>query len=51
MKYRMKTARSEDGAKEEFDSDFGKGILKKLGVEGDYEGIGHCAIGYAAEEP
>ena len=36
-------------AKEEFDSDFGKSILKKLGIEGDYEGIGHCAIGYAAE--
>ena len=36
-------------AKEEFASDFGKSILKKLGVEGDYEGIGHCALGYAAE--
>ena len=36
-------------AKEEFDSDFGKNILKKLGVDGEYEGIGHCAIGYAAE--
>jgi nitroreductase len=36
-------------AKEEFESDFGKNILKKLGVDGDYEGIGHCAIGYAAE--
>lgn len=36
-------------AKEEFDSDFGKNILKKQGIEGDYEGIGHCAIGYAAE--
>ena len=36
-------------AKEEFESDFGKGILQKLGVEGDYEGIGHCALGYAAE--
>ena len=35
-------------AKEEFDSDFGKGILAKLGIEGDYEGIGHCALGYAA---
>ena len=34
-------------AKEEFDSDFGKNILKKLGIEGDYEGIGHCALGYA----
>ena len=36
-------------AKEEFDSEFGKMILKKLGIEGDYEGIGHCALGYAAE--
>lgn len=36
-------------AKDEFESDFGKNILKKLGVEGDYEGIGHCALGYAAE--
>lgn len=34
-------------AKEEFESDFGKDILKSLGVEGDYEGIGHCALGYA----
>ncbi|MBO4473312.1 MAG: nitroreductase [Clostridiales bacterium] len=36
-------------AKEEFESDFGKALLKKLGIEGDYEGIGHCALGYAAE--
>ena len=36
-------------AKEEFDSEFGKNILKKLGIEGDYEGIGHCALGYAKE--
>ena len=36
-------------AKEEFESDFGKNLLKKLGIEGNYEGIGHCAIGYAAE--
>ena len=35
-------------AKEEFESDFGKNLLKKLGIEGDYEGIGHCALGYAA---
>ncbi len=34
-------------AKEEFESDFGKSILKKLGIEGDFEGIGHCALGYA----
>ncbi|MCR5835024.1 MAG: nitroreductase [Lachnospiraceae bacterium] len=38
-------------AKEEFDSEFGKNLLKKLGVEGDFEGIGHCALGYAAEPP
>ena len=36
-------------AKEEFESDFGKEILKKLGIEGEDEGIGHCALGYAAE--
>lgn len=36
-------------AKEEFDSEFGKDILKKLGIEGNFEGIGHCALGYAAE--
>ena len=38
-------------AKEEFDSEFGKKILADLGIKGDYEGIGHCALGYAAEEP
>lgn len=37
-------------AKEEFESDFGKQILKDLGIDGDYEGIGHCALGYAMEE-
>ncbi len=36
-------------AKEEFESDFGKNILKELGIEGDYEGIGHCALGYRNE--
>lgn len=36
-------------AKEEFESDFGKKILADLGIEGDYEGIGHCALGYAAD--
>jgi len=38
-------------AKEEFESEEGKAILKELGIEGDYEGIGHCAIGYPASEP
>ena len=37
-------------AKEEFESEFGKNILAKLGVHGEYEGIGHCALGYAAEQ-
>ena len=35
-------------AKEEFESEEGKKILKTLGIEGDYEGIGHCVLGYAA---
>ncbi len=34
-------------AKEEFESPEGKKILQELGITGDYEGIGHCAIGYA----
>ena len=36
-------------AKEEFESDFGKDILAKLGITEEYEGIGHCALGYVAE--
>ena len=35
-------------AKEEFESEEGKAILKDLGIEGDYEGIGHLVLGYAA---
>ena len=35
-------------AKEEFDSVEGKALLCELGIEGDYEGIGHCILGYAA---
>lgn len=38
-------------AKEEFESEFGKNILKQLGIEGNYEGIGHCALGYRNSEP
>lgn len=37
-------------AKEEFESEEGKALLKKWGIEGDYEGIGHCVLGYAAAE-
>lgn len=39
-------------AKEEFELPEGKEILQSLGIEGEYEGIGHCIIGYAdGEEP
>ena len=34
-------------AKEVFDSPEGKEILKNLGIEGDYEGIGNLILGYA----
>ena len=37
-------------AKEEFESEYGKELLKKLGIEGNYEGIGHLVLGYAAKE-
>ena len=33
-------------AKEVFDSDEGKEILASFGIEGDYEGIGNCIVGY-----
>ena len=36
-------------AKEEFDSEEGKTILKELGIEGDYEGIDHLILGYPAK--
>lgn len=34
-------------AKEEFETEEGKAVLRSLGIEGDYEGIGHCILGYA----
>ncbi|MBP3736678.1 MAG: nitroreductase [Lachnospiraceae bacterium] len=37
-------------AKEEFESEEGKAILKELGIEGEYEGIGHLVLGYPAAE-
>ena len=36
-------------AREIFDSEEGKAMLKEWGIEGDYVGIGHCALGYAEE--
>ena len=39
-------------AREEFETEEGKAILKQLGIEGDYEGIGHLALGYPdGDEP
>ena len=37
-------------ANEEFETPYGKELLAKLGVEGEYEGIGHCILGYPAKE-
>lgn len=33
-------------AKEVFEDKEGQALLKALGIKGDYEGIGHCVIGY-----
>ena len=33
-------------AKEEFEQEEWKKFLKDIGVEGEWEGIGHCAVGY-----
>ncbi len=38
-------------AKEEFESQKGKVLLKKWGIEGNYEGIGHCVLGYGEKAP
>ena len=37
-------------AKEEFETPELKEWLKSIGVEGEYEGIGHCILGYADME-
>lgn len=37
-------------AREVFDSEEGKALLKKWGVEGDYIGVGHCILGYPADD-
>ena len=37
-------------AKEEFESDEGKAILQELGIEGEFEGIGHCVLGVPAAD-
>lgn len=37
-------------AREVFDSKEGKELLKKWGINGDYEGIGNCILGYGLKE-
>ncbi|MBE7079224.1 MAG: diguanylate cyclase [Clostridiales bacterium] len=38
-------------ARETFELDEGKEILRSLGIEGEYEGIGNCIVGYADIDP
>ena len=38
-------------AKEEFESEEGKALLKKWGIEGEWIGVGHCILGYPAGDP
>lgn len=37
-------------AKEEFESEEGRMLLKEWGLDGEYIGIGHCILGYPATE-
>ena len=37
-------------AKEEFELPEYQELLKELGVDGEWEGIGHCAVGYVDGE-
>ncbi len=37
-------------AKEEFETEYGKQLLKELGIEGEYEGIGNLILGYGDGE-
>lgn len=38
-------------AKEEFESEAGKAMLREWGLDGNYIGIGHCIVGYGAADP
>ena len=38
-------------AKQEFETPEYQQLLKDIGVEGEWEGIGHCAVGYIDGEP
>lgn len=38
-------------AAEEFETEEGKALLRKWGIEGEWIGVGHCILGYPAAEP
>lgn len=38
-------------AREEFETDKYKSLLARLGIEGEWEGVGHCAVGFMDGEP
>ena len=38
-------------ARETFEREEGKNLLKKWGIEGDWIGIGNCVLGYSDEDP
>ena len=35
-------------AKETFETEEFRELLEELGIQGEYEGIGHCVVGYPA---
>jgi len=37
-------------AREEFETEAGKELLREWGIEGDYVGIGHCLLGYREDD-
>ena len=42
----VKAHRAKERGGGEFESEEGKKILRELGIKGNYEGIGHCVLGY-----
>lgn len=38
-------------AREVFESDEGRALMKEWGIPESYKGIGNCILGYAAEAP
>ena len=38
-------------ARQEFELPEGKALMQKWGVDARYAGVGHCILGYAAQEP